>query len=309
MRWKKRGVVWKPQGNRPWARSHATAPTPVLVDEETIRIYVTCCDEKGRGRPVFIEVSADDPAIVLKGPSEPLLDLGEPGSFDDNGIMATSVVRTGPGATYMYYVGFETLTSVRYRMLTGLAISGDGGVTFQRKQTTPLLERSPAERLFRCAPCVLFEEGRFKLWYAAGSSWETVNGKAMPVYDLRYQESSDGIRWQHAGRQCLELTGRDEHGFGRPWVRRRADTGQYQLFYSIRRRSLSAYRLGYAESTNGIEWIRKDEEMGLDVSSRGPDSEAIMYSAFLEAHGKSYCFYNGNEFGREGICLAEMTHA
>lgn len=308
MQWKKRGVIWGPKGDSPWARSHAMLPTPVLVDADTIRVYVNCRDAEGRARPTFIEVSAKDPACVLHEAESPLLELGEPGSFDDSGLTVTSVVDAGSGLTFMYYVGFELLKTVRYRLLTGLAISADGGRTFTRHQETPILERSSAELLFRCGPYVMRDEGLFKMWYIAGSDWEVVQGKPAPVYDLRYQESIDGVHWQQEGRSSLQLTGEDEHGFGRPWVSRSANGG-FRLFYSIRRRSLGAYRLGYAESTNGIDWIRKDAEMGLDISADGPDSAAIMYSTYVEAGGKSYCFYNGNDFGLDGICLAELSHA
>jgi hypothetical protein len=46
--------------------------------------------------------------------------------------------------------------------------------------------------------------------------------------------------------------------------------------------------------------------MGLDVSPTGLDSEAIMYSAVLSVGAKTYCFYNGNNFGEQGFCVAEL---
>ena len=305
MRWKKRGVIWKPPGTQPWARTHAMLPTPTLIADDTIRIFVNCQDAEGRATPTFVDVSSNDPAVVLRESESSLLPLGEAGRFDDSGVTVTSVVKADGNLLYMYYVGFEILTTVRYRMLTGLAVSSDGGESFSRYQSTPILERSPAESLFRCGTFVRHDEGKFKMWYVAGSNWEIVRGKAMPVYDLRYQESADGINWGGEGQLLIELEG-DEHGFGRPWVIRCPDTGLYRLFYSIRRRSLAAYRLGYAESDDGVDWIRKDAQMGLDVSAGEFDSDAIMYSSVLAAQGKTYCFYNGNQFGLDGIGLAEL---
>jgi hypothetical protein len=97
----------------------------------------------------------------------------------------------------------------------------------------------------------------------------------------------------------------EEHGFGRPWITK--VDGRYQLMYSIRRRSLAAYRLGYAESHNAIDWLRKDGDVGLTVSSEPFEDQAVMYSAMVHAHGKTYCFYNGNEFGRYGFAIAELV--
>ena len=39
MKWKKRGLVFNPRGMFSWAEDTALTPTPLLVDEETIRIY------------------------------------------------------------------------------------------------------------------------------------------------------------------------------------------------------------------------------------------------------------------------------
>lgn len=281
-------------------------PTPFKINDEIIRIYLTCLDEKGRGRPAYVDLAASDPKQVLGISAAPLLDLGSAGSFDDNGLMVMCVLQPERGTLFMYYAGFELCANVRYRIFTGLAISRDDGRTFTRYSRTPILDRTNQELYFRGGPFVMLDEGVFKLWYVAGSHWTEINGKSMPVYDLRYQESKDGIRWASEGQLSMAITAPDEHGFGRPWVLKRAPN-HYQLFYSIRRRSLAAYRLGYAESTNGIDWIRKDGDLGLDVSPGGFDSEAIMYSAVLPVGNRTFCFYNGNRFGEQGFGVAELV--
>ena len=96
----------------------------------------------------------------------------------------------------------------------------------------------------------------------------------------------------------------DEHGYGRPYVIR--ENGLYRLFYSIRRRSVAAYRLGYAESVDGINWRRLDDQLNFDVSMEGWDSEAVMYSAVITLEDKTYMFYNGNNFGETGFGVAML---
>jgi hypothetical protein len=306
MNWQKLGIVWKPNGVSPIAKTHAICPTPLLINENLIRVYVTCLDEKGRGRPFFVEVSAKDPTRVLNVGAGPCLDLGEPGTFDENGVMALSVVPVSSNKLYMYYAGFELCKSIRYRIFTGLAISEDGGLNFKRARRTPVLDRSDQELYFRGGPFALFDNGIFRLWYVGGSEWTDINGKSMPVYDLRYLESENGIDWGPRGKVCLSIEElKDEHGFGRPWLVK-SDPSNYQLFYSIRKRTVAAYRLGYAESRDGINWIRKDQELNLDVSPGEFDSEAIMYSAILKNGDATYCFYNGNTFGEQGFAIAKL---
>ncbi len=304
MRWNKLGLV---SGAQLWAATgHATAPTPYLLSNDVIRVFVSARDGFGRGQLGYVDVSSDDPTKVLALSNAPLLSFGGPGCFDDNGVMGVSVVCPKLGQLYMYYVGFELCTQVPYRMFTGLAISDDDGNSFSRYSKTPILDRSDEELFFRCGPFVMIDEGLFKLWYIAGSEWTEITGKRMPVYELRYQESVDGVNWLPSGRVSMKADGADEHGFGRPWVIKRG-MNDYQLFYSIRRRSLATYRLGYAESTDGINWIRKDEEMGLDVSSVGFDSNATMYSAVISVGSRIFCFYNGNNYGEHGFGVAELV--
>jgi hypothetical protein len=278
-------------------------PTPVRLDERVLRVYVTFCDDRGIGRPGYVDVSAADPLRVLGVSQRPLLDLGRPGTFDENGLLTCSVLDRGNGVLFMYYVGFELGTKIRYRLLTGLAVSTDHGHSFHRHSEVPVLDRSATELLFRCGPYAVAGGAGVRLWYVAGSDWLDVDGKPIPVYDIRYAESRDGIEWPAEGCVQIEVSRPDEHGFGRPAVIGKPGGG-YRMFYSVRRKSVRAYRMGYAESADGVEWTRMDERLCLDVSPGQFDSDAIMYAAPFEADGRLYVFYNGNEFGRTGFGIA-----
>lgn len=304
MNWLKHGIVWGPDQTKSWARSHAMAPTPIQISADTIRVYLTTLDDEGRGHATFVDVSASNPHEILRVSDTASLSPGAAGSFDDNGVMPLSIV-VRDGVYLMYYAGYEICTRVRYRIFTGLAIS-QNGENFRRYSSVPVLDRTDGESFFRGGPFAMLEDSRVRLWYVGGDKWTSIDGKSMPVYDLRHLSSCDGLHWASKGQPVMDITEEDEHGFGRPWIVKRG-AHDYQLFYSIRRKSVKAYRLGYAESADGLNWIRKDEEMGLDVSPDGFDSDAIMYSAVINVAGKTYCFYNGNEFGKEGFAFAELV--
>ncbi len=306
MKWKKLGLVYCPDGTYSWAQTHAMIPTPFRLNDDVIRVFVTCCDEQGRGRPGYVDVLANDPEKVIRISPNPLLELGQPGTFDENGILACSVIRMDDGRLFMYYVGFELGTRIRYRLLTGLAISDDDGESFQRYSKTPVLERSDEELFFRGGPWAIKTDEGVRLWYVAGSEWIDLNGKAMPVYDIRYMESDDGIHWPEQGTVQLPIEKTDEHGFGRPCVLSKPDGG-YRLFYSVRRKSLGAYRLGYAESRDGYQWVRMDEVLNLDVTLGQFDSDAIMYAAPIQTEEALFVFYNGNRFGQDGMAVARLV--
>jgi predicted GH43/DUF377 family glycosyl hydrolase len=304
MRWRKMGRVFVPDGHMPWAAKHAFPPTPYFRTDRVLRLYVAFCDANTVGRLGYVDVDPDDPTRVLGVATEPLLDVGEPGAFDENGVVPTSLVRVGDDL-FLYYVGFQLGQKVRYYQFQGLAVSRDGGESFRRHSRVPILDRSDAETLNRTSGFVRRDGGVFKLWYVGGSEWTTVHGKPLPVYCIKYLESDDGIHWPNQGRPCIDFKDADEHALGRPYVIRDGD--RWRMFYSIRTRS-KGYRLGYAESCDGVAWTRQDDQVGIDVSADGWDSQMVGYPAVVRHRDKVYLFYNGNSCGQTGFGYAVLEH-
>ena len=97
---------------------------------------------------------------------------------------------------------------------------------------------------------------------------------------------------------------RGEFAFGRPCVIQDATIGRYRMWYSVRGET---YRLGYAESQDGIVWDRHDDRAGLSSLADGWDSEMITYPVVFQDRGRLHMLYNGNGYGRTGIGLATLS--
>jgi sucrose-6-phosphate hydrolase SacC (GH32 family) len=299
MQWHKMGRIYAPDGRRSWAKKYAFPPTPYLLNDRVLRMYLAFCDENTVGRVGYVDLDADNPAQVLGVSPTPVLDIGLPGAFDENGVLPTSIVAYD-GRLYMYYVGYQLGRHVRYYQFQGLAVSSDGGATFTRLQRVPVIDRSDHEMLNRTSAFVLRENGVFKMWYVGGSEWVQGLDKHLPVYNLRYLESPDGVTWGGTGEVCIDFQNDDEHAFGRPWVVRRSSG--YRMLFSVRTKS-QGYRLAYADSADGRSWQRGNG-FGLDVSSTGWDSQMVAYSSVYARNGKTYLFYNGNNCGETGFGYA-----
>lgn len=306
-KWRKLGVVWNATGQFHWAQSHPAYPTPFQLHADEIRVYFSARDAQNIGRVGYIDVRAERPTEILRISSEPVLDIGATGAFDDHGVACSSVLRGVSGEILMYYVGFQLAGEDRYRLLTGMASASDGRDSFQRLADTPILDRSGKESFFRCGPHVHLEDGIFKMWYVAGSDWTELDGKAMPVYDIRYIESGDGITWPDTGETVIGLSEEDEHGFSRPTVIK--DDGGYRMFYSVRLKSVQSHRAGTARSTDGKVWRREDAVLGLTPSAQGWDSQGVAFPAPIQIGDRLYVFYNGNGMGETGIGVAELVSA
>lgn len=267
-----------------------------------LRIYVAFCDENIVGRIGFVDVSAANPPEILRVSEEPVLDIGTPGAVDENGILPTSIVEVD-GKLYLYYVGYQLGMKFRYCQFEGLAISENGGNSFKRQLRVPVTDRSDAELLNRTSASVRPRNGVFEMWYVGGSEWTVVGGKPLPMYNIKYLTSADGINWGPEGRVCIDYESDDEHAFGKPFVLE--EGGLHKIFCSVRTRS-KGYRLGYAESEDDLKWTRKDQAVGMDVSETGWDSQMIAYSSIVRYKNSVYMFYNGNNVGETGFSYAVL---
>jgi hypothetical protein len=301
MHWRKLGLVYCPCGDRPWARQYAHLPTPVLFDREHIRVYFAALDDEKFGRVGYVDVHPNEPTRVLAESREPALEIGQPGQFDDSGVNPSCVLRIGD-EWRMYYIGWQRSQRVPYHLFAGVAAAADDGRRFVRPGRTPVLDRTDVEPFIRSAPCVVATESGYRAWYVSAIAWRPVNGKLYPRYVVRGVESADGLRWPDRGRVCIDLQG-DEFGIGRPWVVR--DPDRYRMWYSIRSHS-RPYRIGYAESADGLCWERRDHEAGIEASVSGWDSEMICYAAVIDVNGRRLMFYNGNRHGATGFGVAEL---
>jgi hypothetical protein len=137
------------------------------------------------------------------------------------------------------------------------------------------------------------------MWYLSCIGWDIVSGKPRHRYHIKYAESKDGIHWQREGIVCIDFASPDEYAISRPSVIKDGD--RYKMWYSYRGEH---YRIGYAESDDGINWRRMDDVHGLEVSPQGWDSEMVEYPYIFDHYGTRYMLYNGNGYGKSGFGCA-----
>jgi len=304
VKWKKLGQVFKQTASSSWINDSALTPTPFLISPDVIRVYAGFRDNLGVSRIGFVDVAADNPANILNVSNEPCLDIGEDGCFDDNGVILGDVVKFG-NEIRMYYVGFQLVKKVKFLAYTGLAISTDNGISFQRVSKTPVLDRTDSGVTINAIHSIIFENGLWRTWYAAGSDWQEIKGQQYPKYNIWYTESENGIDFDLKSSNTLCIDNQqDEYRIGRPSVFKVKD--KYFMFYTKGSTSGHDYFPGVATSPDGIHWTREDSELGLFLSQSGFDSEHLCYPRIIDTGRKVYCFYNGNNMGKEGFGVAEL---
>jgi predicted GH43/DUF377 family glycosyl hydrolase len=301
--WIKKGLVFDTarHSTGAWMRHSALTPTPWRIGDELIRVYAGFRDADGVSRIGYVDVRADDPAEIVHVAAEPVLDIGRDGCFDDNGMILGDLVDT-PDGLHMFYVGFQRVAKAKFLAFTGLAISRDGGLHFERVQDTPILDRAPGRSTIGAVHSVLRENGRWRMWYAVGDDWEFIDGQPYPRYHIRYAETDDPRVFPREDQACLQPSG-NEYRIGRPRV---YWDGHKYVMYFTRGNVTGEYFPGVAYSRDGMRWERHDEAFGLALSDSGWDSRTICYPALIQHRDKLLMFYNGNDMGVDGFGVAEF---
>jgi hypothetical protein len=309
MRWDKRGLIFRTNNNHPWMAHHACVPIADKISDDVLRIYFGPRDSEGRTVTTFIEVDADNPARVRYVHDRPVLSLGPLGAFDDSGAMPSCLVNHA-GRKYLLYIGWNRGVTVPYRNAIGLAVSTDGGLTFERVFPGPVIDRSRVEPYFCASPFAIIDEGRWKLWYASTTGFKVIDGTPEPVYQIKYAESADGHDWIRHNVACIDYQFEGEAN-ARPCVIK--ENGRYRMWYcfrgshNYRTDKAHSYRIGYAESADGVRWQRMDELVGIERSDEGWDSVMMAYPFVYTHRGRKHMLYNGNGFGETGIGYAVLT--
>ena len=304
MSWKKKNLIFQPSGEFGWMMTHAQVPTVHLM-KDRFRVFFSTRNSVGKSLTACIDLDKNNPSIIKQLYEKPVLDFGKPGTFDDDGVMPSYVLSQND-QLFLYYSGWNQRVSVPYHNAMGLAVSRDNGLSFSRLYEGPIMDRIATEPYVAVTPSVLKDGNAWKMWYVSGIRWQLVNQRYEPVYVIKYAYSVDGIVWERPNITCIEQQHENE-AFSHPNVLKINDT--YHMWYCYRdsynyRDGSGSYRIGYAQSSDGIHWQRKDAEVGINTSEKGWDSKMICYPYVVNLHDKLIMFYNGNSFGKSGFGYA-----
>jgi len=301
MNWRKLGLIYQPDGQREWAKSHASVPIADHQSGDIFRIIFTSRDASNRSHVGWFDIDLSDPTNILDECDQPLLAPGKPGAFDMDGVMASAIVNRGHEKR-LYYIGWNRAVGVPFRNSIGFAIQSGDTYRFKRYADGPVLDRSPTDPYFMASHDVIVEGDTWHIWYLSGLDW-LPGEPPQSTYNLRYAVSENGIDWQRSGTVAVDFAHRNEIAIARPCVRK--DSDKWRMWYCYRGSDF-AYRIGYAESEDAVRWQRRDDKVGISASQDGWDSEMICYPYVFDHKGARYMLYNGNGYGASGIGFAVL---
>lgn len=282
-------------------RSHAQLPTPLHLERNLYRVYFASRDDRNRSHVGWFDVELGDVPTVVGASSEPVLEPGPLGGFDDHGVYASSVLRSGD-EVLLYTIGWSPgARPPLFYANIGLARSRDGGRTFEKHGRVPIFGRNEQDPLLVTAPWVLRQGQIWRMWYVSGHEWRESDDGLASVYDVKHARSEDGLRWQPGDRPSLALAP-GESNISRACVL--SVDGGFVAWFG-RTATAGSYSLDAAWSEDGLSWERQPRGVELPPAGASDfDSSSRSYPAVVVAGHRLFLFYNGDGLGRAGVGLA-----
>ena len=207
---------------------------------------------------------------------EPIIDVGGPGSWDENHALDPATVRHN-GTVYLYYTASSPLAD---RSIC-LATSRDG-VHFTKFAGNPVIIGG--------APEVVVKDGTFYLYF-----WKGVPGKK--GFQIHYATSSDGFHFKEPARSIALPVGKkgEWDSFTVETPRIHFEGGLYYMVYCGSDVNKDyPFNAGLATSTDLVHWTKHP---GGPIFSRGPagawDEGAIWFTTVEKMNGIYYMWYEG----------------
>ena len=307
MTWHKLGKIFCGQGQYQWMQSHAANPIAQPLDNSLVRIYFNTRDRENRSHIGWAVIDINQPTKILDLSRLPALSPAEPGCFDDSGVSIGCLVALN-GQTALYYVGWNLGKLSPWRNAIGLAFQTEnpqtGQIEFARYAPGPIMDRDPVDAYNLSYPWVLHDGTRLRMWYGSNLTPTPADLLHVP-HVFRHAASADGIHWARDHHTCLGGPLSGDCAFTRPCVI--FENGIYKMWYCHRGQF---YQIGYAESPDGLNWHRLDDQAGIAPSPDPTawDHESLAYASIFDHNGQRFMLYNGKNYGATGFGLAVLEN-
>ncbi len=303
IQWKKLGLLYSPseKNQHPKLLSHAANPLPMLIENDTYRIFFSGRDANNRSSVGAVDIDIIQRKVIREY-KEPFFEHGLTNSFYADGVSIGNCYEVN-GTTYMLFMGWQNPKNDHWRGDIGrLIVKQD--LSLELDTEYPFLSINTIDPISLSYPWVIkTAEDVYSMWYGSTLSWKTANGEMLHV--IQQASSSNGHEWKRLGLAVPYELGKIQ-AFSRPVVLKKPNGDDYEMWFSYRSGDDTTYRIGYAVSSDGQHWELALDKVGITVSKDGWDSEMIEYPFVFDHKGERYMLYNGNGYGKTGFGLAVL---
>jgi hypothetical protein len=295
--WEKLGHVYTANYIDKSLVSHASNPLAIPVGGDVFRVFFSGRDAENRSSVGWVDIDVVKGSTVERCSEAVFKVTKNSDSFYSHGVSIGNRYESN-GSQVILFMAWQIPKNEHWRGDIGRLQLGPDQKSLQLVDDGPFMSVDNEDPISLSYPWVMVEDGLFKMWYGSTVSWNASNGEMIHV--IKYATSTDGLNWDKKGTAIPWALG-EAQAFSRPTVIKNADG--YHMWFSYRRGGGDKYKIGYASSLDGLDWVRALDS-GLTASDQGWDSEMVCYPYVFKHKGRIYMFYNGNDHGRNGFGLA-----
>lgn len=283
-----------PRGNPGEWDGGDAAFADVLFDGSTYHMWYSGAYSAGSlQRRIGHATSPDGISWTLNTLNNPVLDLGNPGEFDNYSVQGPEVIFDG-SQYHMWYTGDDGST---YSIGYATAPNPDGPWT---KHPGPVLVGDPGtwDQNSVGGAIVIRMDTLYQMWYS---------GISTGLWQTGYATSTDGINWsKYSGNPVLPVGAAGE--WDRGWAAASDvlfDAGQYQMWYDGDDGDIQDVRIGYATSPDGIHWTK--DTLNNPIMSGDPgtwDADNVWFPRVIKDADAYHMWYSGRDVGVDRIGYA-----
>ena len=293
----KKGLIFDVK-NVKWINSYAWVPTAYKIENTNKAIIFFAARNSSNESDIGYFIYDLDKMKITKISNKPILKRGKLGNFDDSAAIPSHVIKI-KRKFFLYYVGWTQGKKVPFFSSLGLAIANKITGPYKKISNAPIIGRSKFNPLF-VATCFVQKIKRgYDMYYTSNMSWEIKNNIPIPRYLIKKCHSKDGINWKINNDKIIKFEKNTEVAITRPWILKLSKN--FVMFFSLKKIN---YKIETSVFKTGEIWKRQkvfDFKINKKINF---DSKAQEYASLIKYKKKLFMFYNGNEYGKNGIGLA-----
>lgn len=291
--------IARPTPGVAWMAGGLGAFFPRITEAGRLELLVSGRDLRGESRIGAMTFEWGDPPRLLDV-TEPLLEKGDLGTFDMNGVGYPWLVRHGD-VERMFYVGWTRMGGdIPFRNQMGLAErSGTSGL-FHRMSRASWFPASDDEAIGTGSCSVdRMPDGRWRMLYVNFVAWERDGEAVKHRYNVRQAFSQDGLNFDRRRSTVVIELEDDEVAIASPAPRWVGDT--QEILFTARTQN---YRIYSVPVTASGDILRR--RTLLDIARGDWDADMQAYPRILRHDGVDWLFYCGDGYGRAGIGMVTL---
>jgi hypothetical protein len=272
-----------------WARSHTLVPTPIVINNNSLRIFSSFVDSEFIGRIAWIDLDYNGETFKIREVSQiPYLEVGDESSFSEFG--------TGLGCFWPR----ENPAGFKFKAFSGLKRVRIKGVEGYKANIDTWLGGDNLGKTIVGIHDLIDINGLIYGFVSFGDDFEIIDQKPYPRYQVGLIGGSRITELELISKRILPIP-KDVYRMGRP----RAEITKRGIEVLVTAGTTDGRYYPMAYYSNDLkEWTERSLESFWRTSLAQFDDKQQCYLSRFSLQNKEFIVYNGNDMGRFGFGIA-----